>query len=297
MKGKNNKIYSFLICVMLLVGLCPITARADIGPKPSVTVTIDGLEGKTYYATLLSERESTGPATAYPKANARYYEGKDGYEIWKKFVEYEDCDGYFFLQEFWDLSEKNEFRWGYYPPNPFKILLYFPEYDAFVTSGVYEHYAFDSYYHINLEHVDLEKESGGILVYAEKSYDYSLELGNLAARIVITILLELAVAFVFGLRAKLQWRVLTAVNVFTQVVLNVWLNIINYNKGQMAFVFYYILLELLVLAVEAVIYASVLSRPTLGGTSKRKLISYAVVANVLSFAAGLFIAQYIPGIF
>ena len=51
------------------------------------------------------------------------------------------------------------------------------------------------------------------------------------------------------------------------------------------------------LAVEAVIYASVLSKPTLGGTSKRKLISYAVVANVLSFAAGLFIAQHIPGIF
>ena len=48
MKGKNNKIYSFLICVMLLVGLCPITARADIGPKPSVTVTIEGLEGETY---------------------------------------------------------------------------------------------------------------------------------------------------------------------------------------------------------------------------------------------------------
>ena len=36
------------------------------------------------------------------------------------------------------------------PPNPFKILLYFPEDDVFVTSGVYERYAFDSYYHIKL---------------------------------------------------------------------------------------------------------------------------------------------------
>ena len=81
------------------------------------------------------------------------------------------------------------------------------------------------------------------------------------------------------------------------MLLNVLLNIINYNKGHYAFVFYYILLELLVLAIETVIYATVLGRKTLGGVSKGKLIFYAFVANIASFAAGLWIAQHVPGIF
>lgn len=294
---KKRNIVSFLLCVMILVGLMPITARADIGPKPSVNVVFDGIEGETYYATLLSKRESTGPATAYPKANARYYSGKDGYEIWKKFVEYEDSDGYYFLQEFWECSEENAFRWGYFPPSPFKILLYFPEYDTFVTSGVYERYAFDSYYTVSLEGLDVQEVTAGTIVTAEKSYDYSQEIMNLVVRIVITILLELAVALLFGLRSKVQLEILAVVNVVTQVLLNVLLNIINYNKGHYAFVFYYILLELLVLAIEAVIYATVLGRKTLGGASKGKVIFYAFVANIASFAAGLWIAQHVPGIF
>ena len=70
-----RKMISLLICMILIISL-PVTAKADIGPKPSVRITFTGIEGETYYGTLLSERRSTGPATAW-----------DGYE------EYQDIEG------------------------------------------------------------------------------------------------------------------------------------------------------------------------------------------------------------
>ena len=285
----QKKIWAFLICIIMAVSMLPLFASADIGPKPSVSVTIEGAAGEKYFATLLSERKSTGPASAYDGSYAKYTADDEEYDIWEKFVAYEDCDGYYFLQEFWDCTGKDTFRWGYYPPDPFKILLYFPEQDVFVSTGIYERYAFDTYYKVGLE--DFE------VVSVEKTYDYSLEVVNLAVRIVITILVELLLALLFGLRSKRQLALLTGINVSTQIILNVSLNIINYNKGYFAFVFYYILLELLVLTIEAVVYGAVLRREKYGTVSKTRAIAYAFVANAVSFGAGLWIAQQVPGIF
>ena len=141
----KRKVFVFLMCLVLLMAM-PITASADMGPKPSVRIEFTGIEGETYYGTLLSLRDSTGPASAW-NGNpdyANYHPGEDGYDIWLKFVEYQDTDGYFFLQWFWDCSENNQLNWTYYPPTSFKILLYFPETDTFYVSPVYERYAFDS---------------------------------------------------------------------------------------------------------------------------------------------------------
>ena len=133
-----RKVLSLLICLILVLNL-PITAKADIGPKPSVRITFTGIEGESYYGTLLSERCSTGPATAWDG-----YEDYPGWKpenekvIWEKFLGYEDSDGYYFLQEWWDCSESNQLSWTYYPPNPFKILLYYPETDTFYVSDIYQ---------------------------------------------------------------------------------------------------------------------------------------------------------------
>ena len=43
-----RKMISLLICMILIISL-PVTAKADIGPKPSVRITFTGIEGETYY--------------------------------------------------------------------------------------------------------------------------------------------------------------------------------------------------------------------------------------------------------
>ncbi|MBP3702069.1 MAG: hypothetical protein J6I64_09275 [Lachnospiraceae bacterium] len=315
----KNRIWSILLCTMLLFSMLPSTALADIGPKPSVEIQFTGAEeGVTYYATLLSYHESTGPASAW---DGNPLSSQEADAIWKAFVDYEDSDGYYFLQEYWNCTGKDRFRWGYYPPTPFKVLCYFPETDTYAVSGIYERYAFDTYYTVDLSAMKEAGSAGGEgqqvpVLQAKKNYDYTWELISLAARIVITILLEMGLALLFGYRHKKQLRFLAVVNIITQIILNVLLNVFNYRNGHWSFVFFYVLLELLVILMEAILYALVLpkmSRTITKATieaaepgkkvsvpktiQKRHAILYAAIANVASFAIGLLIARLIPGIF
>ncbi|NLG36379.1 MAG: hypothetical protein GX549_00090, partial [Clostridiales bacterium] len=135
-----KKTACLLICAFAVLILFPMTARADIGPKPSVVVDFDGLDTHTYYATLLSRQRTTGPYSAPGRDGAYLHYNKDDedYGIFLKFTEYEDADGYYFLQFFSDCTQTHRFSWTYYPPREFKILLYFPETDSFVVSDKYE---------------------------------------------------------------------------------------------------------------------------------------------------------------
>ena len=286
-----RKMISLLFCMILIISL-PVTAKADIGPKPSVRITFTEIEGETYYGTLLSERRSTGPATAWDGyEDYRDWKPENEKIIWEKFISYEDTDGYYFLQEWWDCSESNQLNWTYYPPNPFKILLYFPETDSFYVSDIYERYAFDSYFTVDLS------EYATTPITARQSYDYTWELLSLAARIVLTIILELAIALVFGYREKKTLAFLAIVNVITQVTLNVALNIINYKSGSMGFTFAFVCMEILVFAIEAISYKALLHRYSEKEKVKRSGVTYALVANTASFAIGLWLAHLIPGIF
>lgn len=282
-----------IFIIMVLISVMPLTAYADMGPKPSVHVDFINAPDELFYGTLLSLHDSTGPASAWDGTSEYYHwaYGEDGYETWKKFVEYKDTDGFWFLQEWWECSGQNPLRWTYYPPSEFKILLYFPGSDTFCVSPIYERYAFDSYFTADLA----DWESGTIA--AEQSYDYTEEVENLILRIILTIILELIIAWLFGLRQNRVLAFLASVNLVTQVGLNVALNVINYKSGQMAFTTSFIGLELIVLAVEVVLYTTFLYRISDNPHIRTKSAGYAVVANVASFAAGLGLAHLIPGIF
>ena len=286
-----RKIVSILFSLILIISL-PVTAKADIGPKPSVRITFTGIEGETYYGTLLSERRSTGPATAWDGyEDYRDWKPENEKPIWEEFIGYEDADGYYFLQEWWDCSETNQLNWTYYPPNPFKILLYFPETDSFYVSDIYERYAFDSYFTVDLSAYATTP------ITARQSYDYTWELISLGARILLTIVLELAIALVFGYREKKVLSFLAIINVITQVTLNVALNIINYKSGPMGFTFAFICMEILVFAIEAISYKALLHRFSEKEKVEHRGVTYALVANTASFAIGLWLAHLIPGIF
>lgn len=289
----KKRISCTLILILLLMLLFPATASADMGPKPSVRITFTGAEGLTWYGTLLSFYDSTGPSSAWDGREENAYTGEedDGREIWEAFVAYEDTDGYYFLQEWWDCTETHSLNWTYYPPSPFKVLLYFPESGEYRVSPIYERYAFDSYFAIDLAGVT----SGGLVL--EKSYNFGWETVSLLARILFTILAELCIALLFGYREKGLLRLLAIVNLCTQILLNVLLNIINYTGGSLLFVFCFVLFELVVFAIEAILYGILIPRRSTKPTGKGKAVLYAFVANAASFALGLAIAHWIPGIF
>lgn len=297
MKQHFKKLSCLVFCLLLVCTWLPITARADTGPKPSVRITFENLGDALCYGTLLSEKPSTGPASAwngdeefaYHNENERYPYAPLDYKTWKAFVEYEDSDGYYYLQNAWQVNETKALNWTYYPPQRFKILLYFPETEQFVVSGIYERYAFDSYFSVDMESDDM--------ISVRKSYQYGQEILSLLARIVITIAIEMGIALLFGFRDKKALLFLVIVNTATQIILNVWLNVINFTSGQQAFEAAYIMLELGVFVIEAVLYCVMSKKFTDNTKNAFFYILYALVANGVSFVLGLQIAKWIPGIF
>lgn len=284
----KKRLTALLILLLVFALAMPLAAFADIGPKPSVRVTFTGAGGREFYATLLSQASGTGPYSAEP-GRSWGNDLEENEPVRQAMAAYQDPDGFYFLQTAWQCSETRPLAWTYYPPVTYKLLVYFPDTGEFLTSGVYSRYAFDNYYT-----VDLADLANGQLVL-RKSYDYTWELVSLLVRILATIALELAVAVPFGFAKKPFLRPILTVNVVTQILLNLGLNMIAYWMGGLAFMIFFWPLEVLVFIVEAVAYRPLLGRR--GGASASLTTIYAFTANVISCVAGFWLAQVVPGIF
>ena len=293
----KKKAFVFLLIIIISVSVFPISVHADTGPKPSVQITFVNMGDEVCYGTLLSKHKSTGPASAWDGNEEHIYDNGLDREIWQAFAEHKDTDGFYFLQWGWKCNETKSLIWGYYPPDPFKILLYYPDSQTFIVSEICEKYAFDSYYTVNMSGISIDSVSEKTVLSPEKSYDYTWEIISFACRVVITILLEIGIALLFGFSKKKALLLIGGVNIATQIALNIALNVTNYYQGSTGFILNYILLELVVIAVEAVIYVLFLKKVNEKPVSNVKSIGYAFAANVASFAVGLIIAKIIPGIF
>ena len=295
-------LFMLLFCMIFAVTALPITAKADMGPKPSVRIQFKNMGNDLCYGTLLSREKHAGPARVWDGTarNEPLYDLDRS--IWKAFVDYKDPDGYYFLQRSWTVSETGEIAWTYYPPENFKILLYYPETETFVSSGSYERYAFDTYYTVDMEGVRIgsveynENLSTNERINAYRSYNYRKELLSLAVRILLTIAIEMAVALLFGFRQKKQLQILALINITTQLLLNLLLNIIHYNAGPLAFITSYVFFEFIVFALEAVLYCRFLKKVSLKKENEYYVL-YSFIANSASFWVGYYLATVLPGIF
>lgn len=153
MKKSLRSLLAFLIAATVL---CCI-AMADTGPKPSASFTFTGMPDEDYYVTMLAEVDAYGPHRVHqPGSEIPGYVLEQGeqdpaYPAWQKFVDYKDPDGYYFLEDLFEQCHgDDEAGWRYFPPERFKLLLYFPESDTFLCSPVTARYAFDSIYRLDL---------------------------------------------------------------------------------------------------------------------------------------------------
>ena len=296
----KNKSVFLILCVVFITAAFPTAASADMGPKPNITVDFEGLSGETYYVTLLTLEESTFRQHAIPSLirddlihdYREWYKGDEvDYPAYVKFVEYQDEDGYHFLQHFRNCSETHQYVWTYDAPNNFKILLYFPDKDSFIVSEPYKRYAISNYFSASIT-----GEVQPNTIYYDNmdvSYDDSIETLtlNLGIRIVLTMALELAIALLCAYRGKKQIAFILAVNLGTQLFLNAMLHYIHASLGLFSVFVAYIPLEIAVFSIEAVLYTLYLGR--LGKLKEkepaRKPILYALVANTMSFVTGLIV--------
>lgn len=321
MKKHLRSLPALLIAVLLL---CCV-AFADTGPKPSAAFTFTGMPDEDYYVTMLAEVDHYGPHRIYQDGNDLPYvleAGRDdpAYPAWQKLVDYKDADGYYFLDDLFDQCHgDDEASWHYYPPERFKLLLYFPESDIFLCSTVTERYAFDSVYRLDLggkspaeiAALTLTDPNGDPLpsgrddetaigeVTLDKSDGTHQQIIGFFGRLGITLIIELALAWGWKYRKGSQLLFIGIVNLITQCLLNVALLCWGAQETSRGFIiFWYVLLELAVTGIEAAAYAYLLP-----GTDHREksvhrhAAMYAIAANVLSFLGGLALSEVFPFLF
>lgn len=233
----------------------------------------------------------------YLKNNYRYNTdgGQQRLEILFKLSEYEDVDGYTVLlgSEAIFFGE-SELKVTYHGPRTFKVLLYFVAEDRFVVSENCEAYAFSAYYKMDVNLNQIVEDPQATLP-VEKNYNYTREILLLFARIIITIAIELALAFCFKYRSKKAILTISLTNLATQTILNVLLNVVDFKAGFLSVVLYYLLFELTAVVIEAVTYSICAKKLVFGETNKSigKAIIYAVLANILSFGVGFLFMAFV----
>ena len=312
-------------------------ASADTGPKPSVRVTFENMGDELCYGTLLSKTPSTGPTRAWDGTE----DGKPIFNganetVWRAFTEFKDEDGFYFLQWFRRADENKALNWTYYPPQTFKILLYYPDRatksgaadnsagastrdskttaasGAFCVSDVLKRYAFHSYYFVDMRNVQSETIGTIAKISATKSYDYSAEILGFFVRFIVTLGVETLLALAFGLRTKRAFLTVLAANGVTQIALNLLLNVRLHFNNLYGVIPLYFFAELFVFVAEAALYCFILGKrkngennvsgcgkdeKTLAFYSKKRLILYAFTANLISFCIGLPLAILWPAVF
>ena len=278
----KKRMISLLLLVLLLLPLVTVTVSADMGPKPGTSITVHPGGGEYAVVTLLAREESNGPHwTIGPddEPSSRIAENERLAKAWYAFRDYADPDGY----HFWGEIYEGSVTWGYFPPENFKIAVYYPEYGIlWVSEDTYERYAFDSDFRLNLPAVGAGAQSGEVDMVLKKTSNLGSELAGFLFRVLLTLAMELAVARVFGLTEPGQKKLILRVNLLTQVGLNLLLWSWYYFDGPLAAMVRLILAEIVVLVVEGAIYLRKLRLDE----SRGKILGYTILANLASVTLG-----------
>lgn len=271
-----NKFFLCLLFSIIVIFSFAPKAYADAGPKTSVTVSVKGIEGE-YIITLLSDVKSTGPHSVGDVDYRDYPEDKK--QAIDKFFSYKD-DEHYNLGYYKILNGEDDFRWGYHPPDNFKVLIYSIDKDEFYLSDKASRYSFYSYFNADLKDgkVILEKDyvnAGGLSIV-------NMFLMFLAT-LFITLLVELLLALLFKYRGK-EIEYIAKVNIVTQ--LGLYLLIILGTRFTTAhFIVLIFIGELVIWILEPVLYASKFS-------NRSKAVGYGILANFLSFFLPLIPLMY-----
>lgn len=274
-----KKVFAFisvLICISFAVG---VNAFADVGPKPSVTIYVNGVEdGREYYIALINDMDIE---------DYNYYDKKLETQdnVRKSIFEFLRGNGGILIEgpvdrAYRKMTGSDSAEWDYQPPQTFKVLLYFPDNESFLVSEKTDKYAFDSYFtvEVNGDSLTVSKHGGvkGIIA----------EAGGLLVRIALTVLIEIAVALWLGYRGKRELKLILITNIITQVLLNVLIAASDYSLGVFGAICAYIAGEIAVFIAEAMVYYAKLPRVTEPKTKNGRAVGYAFTANLASFLGG-----------
>ena len=277
MKKKTTHSLARTFPALLLCLLCLVpTARADIGPKPELTITVvNAPEGELYLDLLVNGKPAEHP----------YRSGFDDYDP-IILANLHSLEGEYTGLLAYSTGKANtppvsgdlrpgadgNWRFGYLGlPETFRVAAA----TADEAKAVEE-----SYTRQFVSHIVYDWEANTVRDATPSVLRFFIRL---AATLIPTLIVEGILFWLFGFREKHSWLVFAAVNVFTQICLHLAVGPTMTISGW-HFLNYFLLMlipELIIWAAEAAAYAALLREH---GRSRR--IGYALLANAVSFAVG-----------
>ena len=281
------KILKSLIITLIMLCAAHLTVYADMGPKPDLVIDFSGIQ-EPCIVTVLSTVESYGPNRPMTTAWMSWWDEQApeiNKEIYQKFIDetellnHEREDRLYF----WGvLSQNSPYVFGYYPPETFYVLVYFPETDTFLLSE--ESYT-RTVFHTELA---ITAENGKLLFNARQPlYGIMKTLTDndaVVLRLVITVITEYVIGLFFMKYTKRSLFTVIGVNVLTQILLNIviWM---RYYVLQNAVSTYFPVLagtEILIFLIEGFMYSKLIKKEELS-----RPYLYALMANAFTFWLGL----------
>ncbi|MBO4456281.1 MAG: hypothetical protein J5802_01030 [Butyrivibrio sp.] len=271
-KPRFLKVLFGIMCFLCLFILLKESVCADIGPKPSITVTVTNAP-RDYYIALLgnhgeqasedSELKIKGIVTL---ASVREYLENFSYQGWD-FFESPVGDNIYYS------NYEHTYVFSYMVPNPFRFIVIKPNGEVHVS----KEYSLEQYNYT----CTYDFAEGAITEY--KAVKAFKRIFYVIFCYVMTILLEFGVFCAFRYpRTRSNIVSLAVVNALTNIPLNIFLA--GFPGGWEVYVLNE-LLEILILIIESIIYAIVLKNAE-GKRKPIKSILYGISANSVSAILG-----------
>lgn len=289
MKQMFNRQRIYIIPVIIMMFLCTlIPVFADTGPKPSLTIQCEGFP-ENAYVSVLSAVSDYGPNRPWnPEDRDDEYFISQGIkrEVYEAFNAEAKrlCDAgtpYYF----WGVVTKcsDEYLFGYWPPEEFRIMIYLEDTDTVLLSEeTYTRKAFRTTYRCTY--------SGNDLIIKDVSSAFP-SLSGAIARILLTIVIEYLVSLMFMKHTDRSRLVLILANIATQLFLNFILAIatVRFGTSHPVYLIALLIAEGIIILAEWLIYRKWIPHDQLN-----KPFIYSAAANVSSYLLGLLIIRAIP---
>ncbi|HHV28348.1 hypothetical protein [Acetivibrio mesophilus] len=277
---RKNTITRFLhvqlLIIILLMIFLPLTASADIGPKPSLHIIAENMpDGVCYLDLLVNYTLEHGRPNISDEAK---YDPKM-LDILKKY----NVDGWrpamvtgtrvpMFGDIICDVKDgKCTMNFTYVGvPDEFKIIVVTAD-GRTVVSNVVNRKAFDSTVNFDFMTGEAAEHSAILSYFLQFLFTCSG-----------TLVIEGIVLLLFRFNLKRNYKPFVAINVFTQILLGLAIFTMMYREGIMAALWVYVPFELIILMIEACLFVKFLKQH-----SETRRVLFAVVANIVSFAVGI----------
>lgn len=246
------------------------------GYYQTTTINIEGINEKCY-GTLLSDKTISGSFSL--KTNLDQYVDDN---IKNAFRQYKDKDNFFYLSFIQDVSE-GLLYWPLFPPEHFKLLIYFPDSNTFIASDIVDRYCLNSTFKAVVNNNQ---------IIINTNYNYSKLFSMTLTRIIISVLLLFIVCLLYGKPRSFEFKYILLSSIIVQSVIHIGISIYSFKNG-FSIVEYYLFFWMIYL-VAFVIQGYIYQKKTM---TMHLPFMCSFISNIVAYASGIILVDVFPRLF